>query len=252
MQQKWIHKYQLKPGKWVFHPSDEARIVGMKIKLAVRKCWTPPGYYYHLRQGGHVAALKAHLNSTAFLHLDIRDFFSRVNRSRITRCLKSRVGYSVAREYANDSTVRHPTQANRYMLPYGFIQSPLLASLALFDSALGKRLDQLSKIGGVVVSVYVDDIVVSCSDEAVLLSYLQELAALAVKSAFDLNDEKQEGPAPLITAFNVEVWHQGMQIRQQRMLELKNAFDIATGPPSKAGIKSYVTSINDAQAGVLV
>ena len=72
-------------------------------------------------------------------------------------------GYAIARAWANASTVRPPDDEKRYMLPYGFVQSPILASLALGESRLGKRLCTIAELPQTAVSVYVDDIIVSNS-----------------------------------------------------------------------------------------
>jgi hypothetical protein len=84
----WVHRFERKPGRWVFEPSEEAREEGAEIKALIESHWKPPSFYFHLRQGGHVAALRAHLASTWFVKLDIADFFGSVSRSRIARLLK--------------------------------------------------------------------------------------------------------------------------------------------------------------------
>ena len=91
MHPKWVNRFELKPGRWVFEPSAESKALGQKIKAAVEKAWRPPNFYFHLRSGGHVEAVRSHLENTHFLRVDIQDFFGSVNRTRITRCLKSRL-----------------------------------------------------------------------------------------------------------------------------------------------------------------
>lgn len=249
MHPKWSQKFELKPGKWVFEPSPEARKAGYRIKREVEKVWTAPDNYYHLRAGGHVEALKAHLARTTFLHLDIQDFFASVNRSRVTRCLTPFFGYSLAREMANDSTVQHPENKGQYMLPYGFVQSPLLASLALANSALGTRLAKVAAEPAFTVSVYVDDIIVSADDPDALQECAGELEAAAAKAQFALNGAKQEGPAPSISAFNVELAHASLQMNAVRFDEMKAVFAEPTSSQSKKdGIRGYVRTINQAQA----
>lgn len=248
MHPKWIHRFELRPGKWVFHPSDEAKKAGRKIKSEVETAWTAPDYFYHLRAGGHVQALKAHLGNASFLHLDIRDFFGSVSRSRVTRCLSAHFGYSRAREMANDSTVQHPTIKGKYMLPYGFVQSPILASLAFANSALGARIGQLAADPDFAVSVYVDDIVVSSRDDAALAARLPELAAAATRSHFELNEAKQEGPAPSVSAFNIDLTHAILALRQDRLEEFKDAYNRSDNEPQRAGILGYVLSVNATQA----
>jgi hypothetical protein len=145
--QKWSSKFELKnpgSGKWVFVPTAETVALGKQIKKAIEDCWTPPSYFFHLREGGHVEALKSHLGNSSFVRMDVANFFGSINRSRITRCLKSKVGYPKAREWANASTVKQPGGAEGYIVPFGFVQSQILASLCLSESALGVCLGKLA------------------------------------------------------------------------------------------------------------
>lgn len=252
MQTKWQRKYQRSPGKWVFVPTEESRAEGKAIKEAVEDKWQPPTYYYHLRAGGHVASLRSHVNNTYFLRLDIQDFFGSITRSRVTRSLKKMFGYEKARQIANDSTVKHPADKNRAMLPYGFVQSPTLASLALFDSRLGGYLEQLEKRKYVVVSVYMDDIIVSTKRKKPLADIHKELVAASVKSRFDFHPDKTEGPAIKITAFNIELGSGDIQVTPERLQEFYDAFKKTSSLLEKNGIAEYVSSVNPAQATLLV
>lgn len=245
---KWSSKFELKPGKWVFVPTLESIEVGSKIKTTLEGCWTPPPYYYHLRSGGHVAAIKSHLGHTSFLHLDIQDFFGSINRSRVTRCLRKKLGYKIAREMANASTVRHPNDKARYILPYGFVQSQILAALCLDESALGTYLDKLSKMKGVSLSVYVDDIIVSCNDSQQNSLIMEQVNAAAAKAKFVLNTAKQEGPAAAITAFNILITSDSMKIEAGRFEKFVEDFSAAASEHQRAGIISYVKSVNVEQA----
>ncbi len=122
---RWISKFQIKPNSWVFVPTEEMIQYGLNLKQSIQKHWTPPDYYYHLRNGGHVKALKIHTESQYFIFLDIKDFFDSINRSRITRCMKKYFGYDKAREIAIGSTVK---SNKKFILPFGFVQSPIIAS----------------------------------------------------------------------------------------------------------------------------
>jgi hypothetical protein len=121
----WDTRFQLKPGTWVFVPTLESVQNGKEIKQAIGRVWLPPTNYYHLRSGGHVKALEAHLHNAIFAHLDIRDFFGSINKTRVTRCVKDLFGYPEGRRIANLSTVVHP-DSRRMILPFGFVQSPIL------------------------------------------------------------------------------------------------------------------------------
>src|SRR5437899_1147440 len=217
--QKWVTKYERKPGRWVFEPTDEYRVIGERIRKAVQKVWRRPPYYFHLRKGGHVAALRRHAQKSYFARFDIEDFFGSVNRNRVARCLKEYFSWPDARQMALDSAVRHPTLASRWVLPYGFIQSPILASLGLSKSRLGSALDQLQKARGINVSVYVDDVIVSCDDHAQLEEACDVLVAAAHESGLPFNAAKCQGPAPAITAFNIELTHGNLEIVAKRLAE---------------------------------
>lgn len=74
MTPKWSSRFELKPGAWVFVPTEETIKAGQDIKQALSARWKPPSNYYHLLSGGHVEALRAHAGNSWFIHLDIKDF----------------------------------------------------------------------------------------------------------------------------------------------------------------------------------
>lgn len=250
MTQKWTHCYQLKPGRWVFVPTDEARLTGRRIKSAVETRWKPPRFYFHLREGGHVAAVHSHTPNKFFLRADIDDFFGRVSRSRITRCLKSWFSYLDAREMASESVVKRPSLEG-FVLPYGFVQSPVLASLALDKSKLGTFLRKLHDRIDLGVSVYVDDIVISGDNEGILGEVSEQLADVANKALFPFGVGKREGPAEDVTVFNIRVSHAALRITDERMSTLRLNYRSATSEYSKAGILDYVNSVNPRQSDTL-
>ncbi|WP_186200411.1 reverse transcriptase domain-containing protein [Burkholderia gladioli] len=252
MEPRWDSKFELKPGKWVFVPNGDTIALGVKIKDELRQRWKAPAYYYHLRQGGHVAALKAHLGQTCFIHVDIENFFQRINRSRVTRVLKGMYSYAEARDIANLSTVRLPEDTEkRYILPYGFVQSTLLASICLRKSALGNYLKQLSTTDGIEVSVYVDDIIISLNDEALAEKILAEVKGFAEKSGFDLNQKKEQGPADKISAFNIELSQNSLHVLPERWHAFLDAMREDGNPHRHQAILGYVDSVNPAQAKLL-
>lgn len=247
MNQKWSSKFELKPGKWVFVPTPDAATTGKKIKMALEKSWQPPSYYYHLKAGGHVEALRSHLNHDNFLRIDIQNFFGSISRTRVTRCLKKKFGYNIALAYANASTVPDPVVERRTIIPFGFVQSQILAAVCLSLSALGIYLAKLSRNTSVALSVYVDDIIVSTSDAILLHQVLLEIQAAAEKSRFVLNSDKQEGPAAAITAFNIFLEKGSMCVDADRYKLFEKALDEATSEYQRLGIISYVSSVNAAQ-----
>jgi len=246
---KWIHKFEIKPGKWVFVPSEKSIEIGTEIKSSLEKCWSPPSYFYHLQKGGHVKAIKKHLQSNSFIHLDIQDFYGSINKSRVTRCLKKYFGYEKARSIAVDSTVRFQSHSdNKYVLPFGFIQSPILASICLADSSLGRYLHKLYKQNIVLVSVYMDDFVLSTRKNIDLNSILSSFVQVSEKSKFKINHKKEEGPASKITAFNIDLIHKNISIEPERLHKFIEAYNQSSNPYQKKGIRRYVNSVNTAQA----
>jgi hypothetical protein len=245
---KWSTKFELKPGRWVFVPSKESVELGDEIRRAVQVRWRHPDYFFHLRAGGHVAALKCHLLHAHFLHLDIQNFFGSINRSRVTRCLKPLVGYRLAREWAIESTVKDPADPKKNFLPYGFVQSQLLASLCLHQSALGQCLSGLQRSDSFGISVYVDDLIIS-SNEADLKTVTERIKGAATRSAFTFNSEKEQGPGREIQAFNVRLAQESLALTDARL----ERFLLALQEPEvseerRQAIVSYIRSINDSQA----
>ncbi|MFL9888289.1 reverse transcriptase domain-containing protein [Paraburkholderia agricolaris] len=249
MEPRWDSKFELRPGKWVFVPNGDTIELGRKIKDDLRQRWKAPAYYYHLRDGGHVAALKAHLGQTCFIHVDIENFFQRINRSRVTRVLKGIYSYAEARDIANLSTVRLPEDAEmRYILPYGFVQSTLLASICLRKSALGNYLKRLAATDGIEVSVYVDDIIISLTDQALAEDIFADVKGIAEKSGLDLNQKKEQGPADRISAFNIELSQHSLNVLPDRWLAFLDAMRETENPHRQQAILGYVDSVNPAQA----
>ena len=243
---KYISKFQLKPGTWVFVPNSNSIEKGKSIKSSIEKKWKAPKNYFHLRKGGHVEALKSHLNNSSFIHLDIENFFGSINKSRVTRCLTEFFPYNLAREMTNDSIEKHPQKKN-YILPFGFVQSPIIASLCLDKSGLGTFLKKLSNRTDIVVSVYVDDIIISAKDHSVLADILISIKNKADKAGFHLNEKKEEGPSIKITAFNIELSEGSVFITTQRMQQLKESFEQSESDHQKNGILGYIQTVNELQ-----
>ncbi|MFM0502916.1 reverse transcriptase domain-containing protein [Paraburkholderia caffeinilytica] len=233
----------------MFVPTEETVKIGQDIKSDIQGRWKPPSYFFHLKKGGHVAALKAHMHHASFIHLDIQDFFGSVNRTRVTRCLKGLYSYSEARDIASASTVIRPNMTERrFILPYGFVQSMILAALCFHKSALGNYIKHLSRCKDIAVSVYVDDIIISMCTDASAEDILRNAEAAADKSGFRLNPTKQEGPAPAINAFNIELSQNSLVITAERQREFLEALLASTNEHQQEGILGYVGSVNAAQA----
>ncbi|MBN6100570.1 hypothetical protein JR064_00105 [Xanthomonas sp. CFBP 8703] len=186
---RWEHRFEVKPGRWVYVPTPLGKAAGEKIRSSVSKVWSRPKFYFHLRRGGHVAALRRHLENQYFFRCDLDDFFGRINESRVTRSLKGSFSYVDARKMAKESVVIRP-DTGKTMLPYGYVQSPMLASLALDRSRVGRFLRQCESSEHLTVSVYMDDIVLSSNDEGRLTAAVAELGQLATDAGLPLSPGK--------------------------------------------------------------
>lgn len=246
MTDKWNKRFQIKSDRWVFVPTDEAKATGAHIKKCVEKHWSPPDYYFHLKAGGHVSALRMHMDSQYFFRADIDNFFGRIGRSRITRWLNLWFPYLEARQMASESVVKAPGD-DKFSLPYGFVQSPILASLVLDKSKIGSFLSRLSRQEPLRLSVYVDDILISSNDIILLNEAAEKLCHEAKKSGFSINSKKTEGPARSVTAFNVELSYKSLRITPKRLNELRMEHQSSTSGYVKAGIENYIRSVNEDQ-----
>lgn len=250
---RWTTKFEIKPGAWVFVPSPDSITNGREIKSAIESRWKPPQNYYHLRNGGHVAALMSHRNSSCFIQSDIKDFFGSINKSRVTRCLKRFFSYKEARRMAVESTVKHPNHTPiKFYLPFGFVQSPIIASLCLFDSSLGRYLNRLAREKDIVVSIYMDDITISLKDEDMAGEILYKVEDQANKSRFILNKTKEGGPAPKITAFNINLSHKNLEIEDRRMAKFIRDYLGSSNPNQQEGYERYINSVNPDQVKQLI
>lgn len=244
----YIGRFRLQIGKWAYIQSDELASEAKVHIRQIRRLWKPPKYFFHLQKGGHVAALRQHQPGTWFGKVDLSKFFNNVSRHRITRCLK-RIGYSFreAEDFAVASTVCVNQEPRRFALPYGFVQSPLLASIALDMSALGSCLRRLDSREGK-VSAYVDDIIVSATTEDEVAVAMSEIRTAARSSNFPINDAKSHGPSTSLRAFNIDVETHGMEIAGERFEEMCQEVLINGPGQVSQGILGYVRSVNTVQA----
>ena len=248
----WINRFELKKGKWIYEPSLQCRQNGELVVKHLNKKWKKPPYYYHFQNGGHVQALKNTLNHSLFATLDIKNFFPSISRSRITRTLKKYFSYKTAREIAKESTLKHSIpEKHSHSLPYGFIQSPILASICLHKSTLGIEMDKCYKAEGVSISVYMDDIILSSDCNELLEYWLCRLKIATDKSQLSLNIAKESPIASSAIAFNIKFSKNHMIITEERFKELKNTYENSISNEQKNGIGGYVGTVNKGQAALL-
>lgn len=227
-------------GKPVFAPSAIGRRIGAEVKSAVEAAYDFDPIYFHLRKGGHVAAMHHHRGHRHFARIDIARFFYSVSRRRVQSAL-DRVGVGNAAFYAKWSTVANPYRDPRFSLPYGFVQSPVLASLVIATSALGNHLRVLPP--EVTVGVYVDDVSLSSDDlHALQAAYDATLDALA-GDGFAVNADKLRPPAESIDIFNCDLTHGSSVVRDDRIADF-----VAMGP-TQAAEEAFIAYCAAVEAG---
>src|SRR3546814_15800100 len=112
------HHFALKPGTRVYIPTDEGRERGEAIKSQIEALWTPPANYFHLQQGGHVAAVREHKDAPWLASLDLRRFFEHIARTTVHRPLTVLgLPHTDAWEMAFDRTVQHQPPHRAFTLP---------------------------------------------------------------------------------------------------------------------------------------
>jgi hypothetical protein len=180
--------FDLPNGHRVFVPSASSRQAGATVRADVARRWRVPNHFYHLRPGGHVTALRTHLHNRSFATLDISGFFDSVTRSKIHRALL-RIGFRhpEAWDIAQECTVEKTRRHRDFSLPYGFVQSPVLASVALDRSALGRAMVKLAQSNQMRLTCYVDDLVLSALEEEPVESGRLTLIRAAEQSGFIIN-----------------------------------------------------------------
>lgn len=245
---RWQTKFEVKPTSWVYVPTREMDVLGKQIHALVLRHWQIPSNYYHLQPGGHLAALHHHINDHFFAHLDIKNFFGSISNSRITRSLKGFLSYETARRIAKVSTVPVSNgQPYSHCLPYGFVQSPILASVCLQQSHLGSQIASISKTDTIKVSLYMDDLLISGTNEEEVRIVFEMLKIAAEKSKFKLNDAKESCPATETVCFNIVLSHQSLMITDERLHEFALDYLATDHAPKHQGIEGYICSVNQAQ-----
>jgi hypothetical protein len=214
--QNYAYKYE-RNGKPIFAPSGLGQQIGKDVKAQVEAAYAFDDFIYHLRKkGGHVAALHAHRPHEFFARVDIRRFFYSIARNRVARALRA-IGVTRAEHYAKWSCVKNPHAPPAYALPYGFIQSPALATLVLMQSGVGDLLRELVAQGEVMVTVYMDDISLSSDNLTALQAAFDRLLACLQHAEFEISPEKTRHPSPAMDLFNCDVECGRTVVRSERI-----------------------------------
>jgi hypothetical protein len=220
----------VKNGKHIFVQNADGAEHGAKLLRFFERNIVFPEIYFHYREGGHVAALHAHLKNSFFFRTDFRDFFYAISRNRIAAALH-RAGFSKARIFAKWSCVRNPIEGYPpYALPIGFVQSSALATLVLMNTEVAKVLDE-APTRGVVISVYLDDLIGSSNDKSALNGVYNDLLAACLKANLTISDKKLVAPCSELEAFNCHLSHGRTEVTQARI----DAFYVEPRSEASAG-----------------
>lgn len=219
-------------GKRVFVPNEKGYTIGYHVKSLVERATAIEPFYFHLLDGGHVAALHVHRKNQYFARADLKNFFYSISRNRVARALHE-IGVPKAGYYAKCSCVKNPYNVPSYSLPYGFVQSPILATLVLSQSVLGAFLQKIHD--EITVSVYMDDIAISSPTLEPMKEAFNQLKIKIEEANFQINLEKTKNPLDFMQIFNcnLEINHVSVtQIRKKlfdekiRSAESRASFDI--------------------------
>lgn len=224
-------------GKHVFSQSELGRRIGEDVKQRAENAYTFDDFYYHLRRGGHVTALHSHRINTHFCKIDIENFFYTIARNRVVRALRS-IKIHRATHYGKWSCVKNPYGNPSYALPYGFVQSPILATLVLATSEIGCTLRRFAE--NLTVSVYVDDISLSSNDPLFLQARYEELLQAVHNANFRVNPDKCVAPRRDMTVFNCSLRNGETMVTPDRVAEFHRG---QHSPESCAEFERYRASV---------
>ena len=236
--ENYTYSYLL-AGKPVFAPSRLGRRIGLDVKQRVQNAYDFDHFLYHLRAGGHVAALHSHRRNAFFCKLDIENYYYSIGRNRVARCLRA-LGIPRANHYAKWSCVKSPYGDPSYSLPYGFVQSPILATLVLAKSELGDALRRLDS--QVQVSVYVDDIALSSNDLEILCSCFEELYEGVIEAGFRASSAKTVYPCSALEVFNCGLRKDMVFVLPSRIEEF---YEEPRTKASELSFRRYCASVSD-------
>lgn len=235
-----------KDGKAFFEPDSSTRLYGRLLVKKLLSLWTPPAYYTHLTPGGFVSRLHEFKRRHYFAQADISSFFPSLTKNRVARNLHLVFGdFEEAWTAAGMSCV--PYKSN-LILPIGFVQSPLLATLCLANSRVGKVLADVHENDRVLVQCYFDDIVL-CSNSSYQLNRALSAVCQSISAAgLKLNFRKTKRARHRITVFNIECSHQRLRLTEARMNQFKTELFSTDDELSMKGILNYVGRVNGEQA----
>jgi hypothetical protein len=242
------YRFELKPGKYVYVPDKQSKKIGDRIVSEVMKKWRPAEYMCHFgKKGGHLAALRPHTRNKFLASIDLRRFFESISRTKVHRSLM-KIGFDSRRAF-DIAEISCVSFGGRKFLPYGFVQSMALATLAIEKGLLGKVVGDC-RLEGIFVTMYVDDIIMSSNSLIDLeVAYGRVISAIG-EANLSVSGEKCSLPDLQVDAFNCTARNLNMELTRTRFDKFQSAL-IAASPRRRIAILRYVGVINAHQHSLL-
>jgi hypothetical protein len=232
------YSYIGKKDRRIYVPTKRGRAIGHELTKLVKRHYNPDPFIFHLGEdGGHVTALHHHRNNKYFSKIDLSRFFYTIGRNRVKATLKA-IGVPRPEYYARWSCVKNPYAPPSYALPYGFVQSPLVATLVLSRSGLGELLRAIAD--RITVSVYVDDIALSCNNRRNIDRAYAKLRKTILKSNFAINERKSIAPALTVDVFNCHLTRNETLVTDERQAEF---YAVPRSLESETSFERYCESV---------
>lgn len=121
----------------------------------------------------------------------------------------------------------------------------MLATLALEKSHRGSELKRLSD-AGFLVSVYMDDILISADTKDVLEEASEAIVGAADLSGLPLPKDKWAIAVPGVDTFDCHIESSDMTILHDRMEKFVDQRDLAT-EPGKQAIEKYINAVSNTE-----
>lgn len=228
-------------GKRIFVPTEDCRKIGGHILKEIKDRHAFPSIFCHMHRGGHIKALHVHIGSSFFLQFDIKNFFYSISRDRVFRAMRA-LGIPDSDNLSRWSTVRNPDTGPKYCLPYGFVQSPALATIALERSPLGFFLASTEVSGYCRVSIFMDDVIISSSSEIKLTAAANELPSILKKSSFEVKDGLNLSVKTHVNPFNCTLSSGKSAVLADRVAEFYKS------SPSADGIRAFAAYVSKVES----
>ena len=85
--QNYTEKIEFTEGRFAYNQAPAFRESAKHIVQAIKLRAGLPKEFYHFQPGGHVAAIRSHVESDVYCSLDIKNFFPSISKNRIQKML---------------------------------------------------------------------------------------------------------------------------------------------------------------------